>query len=73
MDRRARITVPDVAFVMFTIAFLGALYPVFQESLLASVGEMSTGTALLLQLVLPLIVLVILYGLFRKAIRGAQV
>jgi hypothetical protein len=72
MDR-ARVTIPDVAFILFTVALLGALYPVFSDALVQNAGEMSTGVALLLQLVLPSIVLVMLYSLYQKAIRGAKV
>jgi hypothetical protein len=72
MDR-ARVTIPDVAFVLFTVALLGALYPVFSDALAGSAGQLSPGVALLLQLVLPAIVLVMLYSLYQKAIRGAQI
>lgn len=72
MDR-ARVTIPDVAFVLFTIALLGALYPVFSDALVQHADDMSPGVGLLLQLVLPTIVLVMLYSLYQKAIRGAKV
>jgi len=72
-DRRGRVTLPDVAFLTFAIAMLGALYPIFRNSLEASVSQMSTGTALLIQIVLPMTILVVLYALYRKAIRGAQI
>jgi hypothetical protein len=72
MDDRARLTLPDIAFIVFSMAALGALYPVFSDAFAENVGHLTTGTALIFQLVLPLAILVFLYVIYRKAIRGAQ-
>ncbi|QLD84611.1 hypothetical protein HWV23_02710 [Natronomonas halophila] len=69
-DTRGRLTVPDIAFLTFSIAIVAALYPVFWERLQANVGVMSTGTAYLFQLILPLAVLVLLGVIFVKATAG---
>ena len=72
MDDRARLTLPDIAFIVFSMAALGALYPVFRDAFSENVGHLTTGTALIFQLVLPLALIVFLYVIYRKAIRGAQ-
>jgi hypothetical protein len=69
-DERARLTLPDLAYVLASIAFLGALYPVFWDSVQGRLGELSTGTVYLLQLVLPLALLVLLYVIYIKATAG---
>lgn len=71
MDARARITLPDVLFLLMSLAFLGALYPVFMDGFRENVSIMSTGTAYLLQMVLPLAVLVLLSVIYVKAIAGS--
>jgi hypothetical protein len=71
-DRRARLTVPDVAFVLASLFVLRALYPVFKSALDANATEFSTGEAMLFQLVLPGLILMLLYLLLVKSIRGAQ-
>lgn len=70
MDRRGRITVPLVMQLLMAVAAVGALYPVFWTLFNERVGEMSTGTAYLWQLVLPFIALVMLTVIFRSAIGG---
>lgn len=71
MDDRGRLTVPDVVYVAASLAFLGALYPVYSDSLSANIGLIDPRTAYLLQLVLPLFVLVLLYLIVVVGIRGA--
>jgi hypothetical protein len=72
MDQRGRLTVPDIVFITFSLAILGSLYPIFWDRLQANIGTMSTATAYLFQLVLPLAVLVLLGMVFKKATAGAR-
>lgn len=72
MDRRGRITVPDVVFLVFTLAVLGSLYPVFTDAFSSSTSVLSLGESYLFQLLLPFAVLVILATIWRKAIVGAD-
>lgn len=72
MDTRARLTIPDVMFLLFSVAILGALFPVFQDLMNKHAASMSTGEAYLLQLVLPLIIVVLFSVVFVTAIAGGQ-
>lgn len=69
-DQRGRVTVPDVVFVLMSVAVLGALYPVFRASLDQNAGSMGTGTVYLFILFLPLAVLVLFMLLFTKSTAG---
>lgn len=71
-DTRGRLTVPDIAFVTFSLAIVAALYPVFWDRFQANLGVMSTGTAYLFQLILPLLVLVMLGTVYVKATAGVR-
>lgn len=68
--QRARITIPDLLFVLFAIAVLGALWPVWNNLFESNIGEIPTGTAWLLQLILPMALLVLVTVIFAKAARG---
>jgi cytochrome c biogenesis factor len=68
---RGRLTVPDILFVLFAMVALGALWPVVYESLQLNADQLSTGEAYLYQLLLPGALLVLLGGIWQKAIRGA--
>jgi hypothetical protein len=63
---------PDVVFVVFTLAVLGALFPVFNDAFLSSSDVLSLGESYLFQLVLPFAVLVVLATIWRKAIAGVD-
>lgn len=69
---RARITIPDVVFVLFTLGFFAALSPVFFEMLNQNLSGMGTGMALLLRLIPPLIIIVLLGVIYAKAVQGAR-
>lgn len=71
MDQRARLTMPDVLWVMASLAFLGVLYPVFWTSLEANLSELGTGETYLIQLILPLAVLVLYSVIYKKTIGGS--
>ena len=71
LGNRARITLPDVLFAAFSLAILGALYPVVSESLQINAAQMSVAELYLYQLVLPLALLVFLVGVWRTAVGGA--
>lgn len=71
-DERGRLTVPDLAYVLASMAFLSAIYPVFWESFNQNVSEMSTGQAYLFQLILPLALLVLFSIIFVKATAGVR-
>lgn len=68
---RGRMTLPDLMFGLASLAVLGALYPVFWDSIQARAGEMTTAQLYMYQLILPLALLVFLGGLYRKAVGGA--
>ena len=70
-DRRGRLTVPDVIFLLASVAFLGALYPVFWSGFRANINLLSPGTAYLFQLILPLAIIVLLSVVYVKAAGGA--
>jgi hypothetical protein len=66
-DQRGRLTVPDVMFGLFTMAFLGALYPVFSEGVEQNQSAIPTEADLLLTLLLPLLLLVFFAVIYLKA------
>lgn len=73
MDVRGRLTVPDAFFVLMTIAFLGALYPVFYNILeVTAAPHMGAGALFLWQLILPFGLLVITSMIFIKATAGVR-
>lgn len=67
---RARITIQDLVYVLMSLGFLAALYPVLSSGLEENAGEMSVGAQYLMQLLLPLSLLVLLWMLWRKALVG---
>lgn len=73
MDRRARLTLPDIVFVTFSIAVLGALVPVWFARFEANLSWLSAGEAYVWRLVVPLAVVVLLLGVWRKATAGGGV
>lgn len=70
MSRRARITVPDLMFTLFSLAALGALYPVFHDHFQANLDVMGTGPEWLWQMVLPMALLVLMSVIYLKATQG---
>lgn len=73
MDARARLTVPDVFFVLMTLAFLGALYPVFWSLLEGTAApHMGAGALFLWQLILPFGLLVIISVIYMKGTAGVR-
>lgn len=71
-DDRARITPPDVVLGLASLAFLGALVPVFYDSLGKRVGSLGQGELMLFQLVVPGVILVFLSMVYVKATAGAR-
>jgi hypothetical protein len=69
-DERARLTVPDVAFFLMSLAILGILWPVWNTYFVARQDAISTPTAWLLRLMLPFAILVMMGMLWRKATAG---
>jgi len=69
MDR-ARITVPDIVMTVGVIAILGILYPVLSDAISTQSSTMSTPTAFMFQIMLPMALLVILARIFQKATVG---
>lgn len=70
MDERARLTIPDLIYALMSIAFLGALMPVFYSGFQANLGELGTGEEYLFQLITPMLVLVLLSVIWVKTIGG---
>lgn len=71
-DLRGRITVPDVVFIVMSLAVLGALSPVLYDALDTNVSGMSTGEAYLFQMIVPFAVLILLSMVYVKATAGAR-
>jgi len=69
-QERGRLTVPDVAFLLMSLAVLRALYPVYDTVFLGNLGELSTAEAWLARLTLPLALLVLFSMLWLKATAG---
>lgn len=69
-DARGRITMPFVVSLLFSFAYLGALYPVFADLYAENIGMLDQGTRLILQLVLPLSLLVLFTVIYVKASTG---
>jgi len=69
-DTRGRITIVEIVTSVFALGFVAALWPVVQGALEANIGQLSTGTAYLIQLLLPLMLLVMLTVLFVTATAG---
>lgn len=73
MDERGRLTLADVAEATVVIAFLGGLASVFFTSLDDAAPYLSVGEAYLWQLVYPLMAVVLLAVIWRKATAGGGV
>lgn len=71
-DDRGRITIPDVLFLLMTLFTIAAIWPVFNDLFEKNVGQMTTGTSLLYQMILPMTLLVIFTVLYVKAIKGLR-
>lgn len=69
-NARGRLTVPDVAFLLASLFILRALWPVLNSGYIANLGQMSTATAWLIRLILPLAILVLFSMLWLKATAG---
>lgn len=67
---RGRITLPDVLFLVFGVALLGALLPVFYELLGQNASEFSTGQALLWQALPPALLIVMFALIYITAVGG---
>jgi len=70
MMDRGRLTVPDIVYITATLAFVGALAPVFYNGLDANAGELGTGEAYLFLLIGPLLTLVLMSVIWFKATEG---
>lgn len=69
---RGRLTVPDVALLLASLAMLGFLYPVFQSGFSDNLGQIDAGAAWLFRLMLPLAILVMFSMLWLKATSGVS-
>jgi ABC-type dipeptide/oligopeptide/nickel transport system permease component len=67
---RARLTVPDVAFLLVSLYILRVLWPVLNSGFINNLGELSTATAWLVRLILPLAILMLFSMLWLKATAG---
>lgn len=67
---RGRLTLPDLAFITVGIALIGVMYPAVMSTYNANATELSTGEALLYQLMLPAIILVFMAVIYRTATTG---
>lgn len=69
---RGRLTITDLAGVLVSIAFIGALAPVFYDGLDRAAGYeiFGTGAAYLWQVFMPLAAIVLLGVIYAKASAG---
>jgi len=67
---RGRITLPDVVFLVFGLACLAALGPVFYDLLGQNAGELGTGAGLLFQALIPALIVVIFGLIYVTAVGG---
>ena len=72
IDERARLTIPDLVYALMSLAFLGALAPVFYSGLESNLDLMSTGEEYLFQLITPMLVLILLSVIWVKTIGGRK-
>jgi hypothetical protein len=71
-ETRGRITIPDVLFLLMSIAMLGALWPVFADQFQANQSVIPEGAGVLFLMVLPMAILVLFSIIYMKAIRGLR-
>lgn len=69
-DSRARLTIPDIVEVAVALAFFGGLSSVFFAGLDDAAQYLSAGEAYAWQLIPPLMALVLLAVVLRKATAG---
>lgn len=69
---RGRLTVPDIAYLLASLAMLAILYPVWNEGFMSHMSEIDPATAWLFRLMLPLLLLVLLSMLWLKATSGVS-
>lgn len=69
-DRRGRLTIPDLAFLLFSLAALAALWPVLNDGLQSNAAEISTGEGYVFTLWLPLAICIMLAMAWRAAVGG---
>lgn len=67
---RARITVPDVVFILVSVGIIGVLWPIVDDFLTANADVVPTPAAWLFLLVLPMALLVLISVIFRTAAQG---
>lgn len=67
---RARITIPDLMFTLMSLAFLGALWPVFYSVMEQQALDMDPGTLYIYQLLLPGLIIVMFSLVYAKAAGG---
>lgn len=70
MDARGRITVGQIVQLVFAMAFLAALVPVFYDSLDSNADVIGTGPGLILRALVPLLAIGILHWLWQGATEG---
>ena len=70
MDARGRLTVPDILWILMSLAFVAVLWPIVWDGLQQHASNIGTGTLLLFRLVLPIALLVLLAMIYRKAVGG---
>ncbi len=69
-DDRARITITDVVLVVFGVAALSGLYPVYSTLYEETAPELGPMTDVTFQVLVPVAMVVLVAMLARKALRG---
>lgn len=72
MADRARITIADIVLLVFGLAVLVGLYPVFRGFLEDAAPDLDPMTLVVFQVVVPLAVVVVVAMLSAKALRGTS-
>jgi hypothetical protein len=70
MDHRGRITLPDLVFIVASLAFLAVLWPIMAEVLDGAASDLGTGEAYIFLLVMPVGIVVLFAAIYRTAIAG---
>ncbi len=69
MDVRGRITLPDLMFIVASLAFLSVLWPIMNDVLEQS-KDLGTGAHYIFLLVMPVGVIVLFAAIYRSSIAG---
>jgi len=70
LQNRARITLPDILFITWSLGMLAALWPVFYNLFQDNADVIPTGAEYLWLMILPFAILILLTVIYMKAAEG---